>query len=258
MCRLANVCLQSWLRRICPNLLHTLGIANYAAISQLRPAWVPPEEEDGNEPHQGGVKYVERPFVRQQVPAVPHGKLDDPENTPHHNERAHGVEHVEILLPLQVRFAALLGRVPASAYVDADGREPEKAKHDNLDHEADFGDALALLCALDVSHHGTAGGLHHEGEDVAQYENRREPPRANQRKVCSVDAGDDARERHVDGGGEEGGSEENEYILDEEGDELVGILLGGGASAITNEFDCGGVSWNPGGRTMQTHKYSLL
>lgn len=213
-------------------------------LPHIHIAGVPPEENSSDKPHQDGIKHIQRPLVSQQVPIMSHGILHNPENAPDHDERTHDIQHIEILLPLDLDLIALHSRVPANSPVEDRGRDGEDAEHDDLDHQSGDDDILSQLHVLPVArgHHAAGAALHEEGEDVARHEDLGQPVGSDEREMCAVDGEDDARERHVYGGGEEGGAEEDEDVLDDVGDHLVGFVLGEGACGVAYDFDCWGVN----------------
>jgi len=86
--------------------------------------------------------------------------------------------------------------------------------------------------------------LHKERDDVAKYEDCRQPATTNKQMFVAIDQLDNAREFHVNRGGEEGGCNKQQHALDDERGECPAARLLGGrnsAACIANYFACGGV-----------------
>ena len=87
--------------------------------------------------------------------------------------------------------------------------------------------------------------LHAKGEDVAQDEDLGEPVGPDDGVLRGVEAGGEAPEDHVDGGGEERGAEEEEERLDDV--RVLGVegvlAPGEGAADVAYCFDFCGVSF---------------
>ena len=203
---------------------------------------IPPEEDNRHQPHQKAIEHIERPLVPQQIPVLTHGILDHPENTAHHDQRTHHIEHIQILLPPRLDLIALPGRRPANAHVEHQSRDAKQAKHDDLDEQAGDNHVLARLHVRAVAggHQARGAALHEERQHVARDEELREPGGPDRGERGAADGEDDAREGHVDGGGEEGGGDEDEGVLDDVGHELVGFVVGAGAGGVAYYFDWGG------------------
>lgn len=219
---------------------------NIAHLRLERPGEIPRKEHNNNK-HEQRVKDVERPLVLQQVPIIAHGVLNDAEDGTDHDECADSVEHLEHDAPVVAVGAGRARVVPVDAQVE-DGRDDdEEAEDDDLHEEAAEDDALGELLLALHDHHAGAGGLDHEGDDVARDEEEGEALGADEGVGFAVDAADDAAEDHVDGGGEEGWGDEDEDALDDVGDELVGFVSGGYSGSVADCLDCwwGGLDRGP-------------
>lgn len=80
--------------------------------------------------------------------------------------------------------------------------------------------------------------MDHEAEDVAEDEDLGQPADRDDAGALGLDGADDAAERHVEGGREEDGGEEDEEGLDDVGDEFAGQVVGYCSAAVAGYLDC--------------------
>lgn len=111
----------------------------HPGLQQIR---MPPPKRQHDPQHQNRVKHVQGPLVPQQEPILAHGELGDPEQAPHHDQRANPVQHEQQLLPALGRLAFPLPvRDSADAVmvvppVEHPGSHAKESKHYDLNQQA--------------------------------------------------------------------------------------------------------------------------
>lgn len=143
----------------------------------------------------------------EKIPIVAHSILNNTEARSDHDESANNEEHVHALLPGNRQIIGLVRRVPLDTPLEDNCRDGEKAKYDNLDHQAGNDDTLAELRSLASDHQASRAALHHEGEDVSSDKGPGQVSWFNKRVVVGADAADDAAQTHVYRRCEEGRAE---------------------------------------------------
>lgn len=202
-----------------------------------------PGVDDHGDEHEEGIKDVQRPLVREEVAVLATNVLNDTDDGSDQNQDAHAVQHVQDFLPSRVGVHGGARGVATHAQVEDEGGDGEEAKEADLDEQTNQNHILGQVGVLDGRflgcEHGASDDLDEEGEDVAHDEEGRQPARGDERGAFTVDAANQTAHDHVDGGGEEGGRDEDQDRLEDEGHELPGSGIGGCAGGITNSFDCG-------------------
>ena len=119
----------------------------------------------------------------------------------------------------------------------------KEPKDQNLQHQPPHDDILPPLHSVPVlrlHQHAGSPRLDEETEDVACDEDLGDPGGAHEGVGGGVGAEDEAAEDHVDGGGEEDGGDEDEDGLDDVGDFVGEVGVGGCAGAVADGFELGG------------------
>ena len=219
---------------------HVLALARPFRPGLLQVVDVPDEEDghDGN--HEQHIKHIKKSLVRHEIPGVALYVLDDAEHAAHEHEPAGGVQHPQMAPPSH--RAPLRGqrRRAQEAPVEQPRDDDEEAEDDDLHPQPREEDLLAEVEQVGVARalEPAAAGLQGEGEDVAGDEDARDPEGGDEGVVLGADGADQAREDHVDGGGEEGGGDEDEDGLHDVGAQgfLVGVAQG--AAYVADGLDC--------------------
>lgn len=146
--------------------------------------------------------------------------LDDAEDAAHQNQRAHGVQDSQVAPPVDALAAGPGGggRGVCEAALEDDGRDHEEAEDDDLDEQAGDDDLLADVEELEGARglDAAAAGLQREGDDIADDEHPRDPGDRDEGQLLSSQRADESAEDHVDGRGEERGSDQDENGLNDE------------------------------------------
>lgn len=161
----------------------------------------------------------------KQIPIVTHSILNNAKARSDHDESANNEEHVHALLPGNRQIIGLVRRVLLDTPLKDNCRDSEKAKYDNLDHQAGNDDTLAEFRILARDHQASRAALHHEGEDVPGDKRPGQVPRLDQRVVFGADAADDAAQTHVYRRGEEGRAEQDKHVLDGVGHDAARFVV---------------------------------
>ncbi|EFY90364.1 hypothetical protein MAC_03610 [Metarhizium acridum CQMa 102] len=175
--------------------------------------------------HQGRIKNIQRPLMLQQIALLAHDVLHDPKHRPHQNQRARRVQHHHDPDPARAGVHARRRRPPPHPDVKNHSRHGKQPKHDDLHKQPAEDDVLSRLGVKVLArHHPPSRRLHHERQDVAQHKGLGEPADGDDGVALAVDAAHEPPERHVDGGGEERGRNEDEHRLHQVRAELVGVV----------------------------------
>lgn len=175
--------------------------------------------------------------MAQRISAVALDVLNDTEDGTGQDEQADGVQHVQDLLPRGGRVNRVVCRGAAQPTLEDDGANEEKTERDDLDEETGDDEVLSHLNSARLEHQARRTTLDDKGENITEHESLGEPADADQGVMLGVDAAHDATEGHVDGGGKEGGSDEDEKTLDDVGHQLARVVASPCSSNVTNEFD---------------------
>lgn len=128
--------------------------------------------------------------------------------------------------------------------VEHQGGDDEETENDDLENQtADYYVRTKLRVRGTVPHASldpqpSTARLDDETEDVAEYENAGEPSRRYDGAMSGVEGADESAERHVQGCGEEDGSEEKQGGLQDVWDKFARGIVCQCSANIANSLDC--------------------
>lgn len=118
--------------------------------------------------------------------------------------------------------------------------DDKEAEDENLQDQTAEDNMLAqvdIALLLGLGEHSAARALHEEAHDVAGDKDARDPLRADQRVRFGAAAPHDARQDHVDGGGEEDGREQDQQRLADVGPDGRRVGMRSDAADVADCFD---------------------
>ncbi|KAH9215463.1 hypothetical protein DL95DRAFT_500442 [Leptodontidium sp. 2 PMI_412] len=170
-------------------------------------AWVVEEEQSQNPKHEYCIKHVERPLMCHQVPIRASNVLNNPKQTPDHDEPTDKVQHVHHLLPLS---PGRRHHAPLVPLVKLNSRNAKQAKDSNLEYKTTNDDPLAKdrevrpravrpkagYCQT------TSTTLNIKRNTIAREEYFYKAKKANKIIIVAIKCDNNTTEHHINKGGE--------------------------------------------------------
>ena len=154
---------------------------------------------------------------RKRISSTEHtlSVFDQAEDAADPDQHAAGVEGVDASLPQPLGLHALARGHTQDAPVPNAGDDDEAGEEQDLDDEAADDDVLAGVHGVERAgrHDASACALHHERDDVADYEDLGEPAGSDQGVFFAFCDQDQAAEAHVDARSEDTRRHQNEYCV---------------------------------------------
>lgn len=199
------------------------------------------EYGNGNN-HDSSIQADEVPLVRDQISIPPLRQLDRPVDGPDiDHEEADENSREDHLEP--GRDVLAQAKLPAADTADEVAHhQPEQRHGAELEGDAGHHDVRAQ-CLIRVRvrrrRHGPAGGLHHQGDDVARAKDDG-VPLGREQGGRAAEADDEEAQEDIQCRAEEDGRDDEGDLLGEEGVAVVGALAGPRTGGPTYYFGCFG------------------
>ena len=113
------------------------------------------------------------------------------------------------------------------SHLEDHGGNDKQGKHHHLDYQTSNNKILPQTRIASSGHQSPSSTLDQEWEDVPHDKDLGQPVHSDDRILFRVNAADDTAQCHVNGGCEQGRSQEDEHVLDAVGHQAGCLVVGG-------------------------------